>query len=55
MMDRVEPGDPDNSYLIRKLEGGPNINGQQMPFGGPPLDQAVIDDIRQWISDGAAQ
>ncbi len=52
-MDRVEPGDPDNSYLIRKLEGGPGITGTQMPQGGPFLNQATIDEIRSWIADGA--
>ena len=51
-LDRVEPGDPDNSYLIRKLEGTAST-GARMPFGGAPLDQSVIDDIRQWISSGA--
>ena len=51
-LSRVEAGDPDNSYLIQKLEGTAS-EGAQMPFGGPPLDQAVIDDIRQWIADGA--
>lgn len=51
-LSRVEAGDPDNSYLIQKLEGTA-AEGEQMPFGGPPLDQAVIDDIRQWIADGA--
>jgi hypothetical protein len=51
-LSRVEAGDPDNSYLIQKLEGTAS-EGEQMPFGGPPLDQAVIDDIRQWIADGA--
>lgn len=49
-MDRVEPGDPANSYLVRKIEG---TAGAQMPFGGPPLDQALIDDIRNWIAAGA--
>lgn len=53
-LDRVEPGDPDNSYLIRKLEGGPGIVGTRMPQGGPFLDQQTIDMIRQWITDGAA-
>jgi hypothetical protein len=24
-----------------------------MPFGGPPLPQATIDVIRQWITNGA--
>lgn len=49
---RVAPGDPDNSYLIQKLEGTASV-GVQMPEGGPPLPQATIDVIRQWISDGA--
>jgi hypothetical protein len=51
-LSRVEAGDPDNSYLIQKLEGIADEGGQ-MPLGGTPLDQAVIDDIRQWITDGA--
>jgi len=50
---RVAPMDPDNSYLIRKLEGAAGITGAQMPLGRPALDQAVIDEIRQWIVDGA--
>ena len=49
---RVAPGDPDNSYLIRKLEGTAS-EGQLMPLGGPPVPQATIDFVRQWISDGA--
>jgi len=49
-MDRVEPGDPDNSFLILRIEG---TVAPQMPLIGAPLDQAVINDIRQWISDGA--
>ncbi|HWM28488.1 MAG TPA: hypothetical protein VNQ14_08525 [Woeseiaceae bacterium] len=51
-LSRVEAGDPDNSYLIHKLEGTAS-EGVQMPFGGTPLEQAVIDDIREWITDGA--
>ena len=49
---RVDPGDPDNSYLVRKLEGTAS-EGQLMPLGGPPIPQATIDFVRQWISDGA--
>lgn len=49
---RVAPNDPDNSYLIQKLEGTAS-SGEQMPAGLPPLPQADIDVIRQWISDGA--
>ena len=51
---RVAPGDPDNSYLIVKLEGTDSrLVGDRMPFGGPYLSQAEIDVIRQWILDGA--
>lgn len=49
---RVAPNDPDNSYLVMKLEGTAS-SGAQMPFGGTPLPQATIDVIRQWITDGA--
>jgi hypothetical protein len=49
---RVAPGDPDASYLVHKIEGRPEA-GPQMPLGGPPLPQATIDVIRQWIVDGA--
>lgn len=50
---RVEPGNPDNSYIIRKLEGGPDIAGAQMPLNLPPLSQETINAIRVWISQGA--
>ena len=51
---RVIPGDPDNSFLIHKLEGTQNI-GQRMPLGGPFLDPSTIAVIRQWIANGAPQ
>jgi hypothetical protein len=54
-LQRVTAGDPNDSYLIHKLEGGPNIVGSRMPFGGPPLPQATVDSIRDWIAAGAAQ
>jgi hypothetical protein len=51
---RVAAGDPDNSYLIDKLEGtAPPPTNSRMPLGGPALDQATINAIRQWISAGA--
>ena len=54
---RVVPEDSDNSLLINKLEGhfanGDAVCGPQMPFGGTPLDQTVIDVIREWIDSGA--
>jgi hypothetical protein len=49
---RVEPGNADASYLIRKLEGTATEGGQ-MPLGAPPLPQSTIDFVRQWITEGA--
>jgi hypothetical protein len=49
---RVKPGDPDNSYIIQKLEGHAAV-GAQMPFGGPYLPITTVAFIRQWITDGA--
>jgi len=50
---RIDPGNADQSYLIRKLEGGPAITGVRMPFGGPYLSQETIDRIRAWVDSGA--
>ena len=50
---RVDPGDPDASYIVRKVEGGPDIQGGQMPLGGPPLEAAQITMLRDWIANGA--
>jgi hypothetical protein len=52
-LQRVEPGDPDNSYLVRKVEGGPGITGVQMPRGRDPLSAEQIQAIRDWIAAGA--
>jgi hypothetical protein len=51
---RVEPGDPDSSYLVQKLEGRASVGGR-MPLGQPALPDATILVIRQWIQDGALQ
>jgi hypothetical protein len=49
----VIPGNPDDSYLIRKLEGR-DITGVRMPFTGPPyLTPGQILVIRRWIEIGA--
>ena len=48
----VIAGDPDNSYLVRKLEGGPDIVGDQMPPGGE-LDADRLQLVRDWIEAGA--
>jgi hypothetical protein len=50
---RVKPGDPDNSYMVQKIEGAASISGARMPFGGPYLPQSTIDVIRTWVTNGA--
>jgi hypothetical protein len=60
-LDLVKAGAPDDSYLVRKIEGGPDIAGELMPQGCPgnPLNGAVClsaDDIaaiRTWIMECA--
>jgi hypothetical protein len=49
---RIRPGDPDLSYLVQKIEGRAAVGGR-MPLNSPPLPQATIDVIRQWVRDGA--
>jgi hypothetical protein len=51
-LSRVEPGEPDESYLVHKLEGTAD-QGLRMPLGLPPLDATEIDAIREWIALGA--
>jgi hypothetical protein len=50
---RVKPGDPANSYLVRKLEAGPDVTGGTMPGASSPLDPALIKMVKDWIADGA--
>lgn len=50
---RVIPGDPENSYLIHKLEGRSTIAGVRMPLGGPFLETGQIQVIERWIEIGA--
>jgi hypothetical protein len=50
---RVKPGDPNDSYMVHKIEGLAGITGGRMPLGETPLPQATIDAIRQWITNGA--
>ena len=51
---RVIPGDPENSYIIHKLEGRSTIAGVRMPRGnGPYLTEGQILVIKRWITNGA--
>jgi hypothetical protein len=53
-LQRVEPGNPEGSYLIHKLEGRPGIVGLQMPRTGPPnLTAGQLQVIKRWIEIGA--
>jgi hypothetical protein len=51
---RVNPGDPNASYLVQKIEGTAAV-GARMPLNGPALSQAQIDLVRGWIAAGAPQ
>ena len=50
---RVIPGDPENSYLVHKVEGNPDIVGVRMPQGGPYLTDGQILILKRWIAIGA--
>ncbi len=51
---RIIPGDPENSYIIHKLEGRSTIAGTRMPRGnGPYLTDGQMLVIKRWISNGA--
>lgn len=55
---RVHPGDPQNSYLMIKIDDSTaDVSsrrvGDRMPRGLPPLDPGDIATIRQWIVEGA--
>jgi len=50
---RIDPGNPDNSYLVQKIQGTAAV-GVRMPANGPPfLTQAQIDQVRAWVAAGA--
>lgn len=53
-LDLIEPGDPDRSYLIKKLRGDPDITGARMPLDNPgSLTQEQLDGIVGWVLAGA--
>lgn len=57
-LNRIEPGDAENSYLIHKLEGthlDAGGSGGRMPDNGPYLDDTTIEAIREWVNAGASE
>ena len=55
-MKLVDPGNPDNSFLLTKLIGpAAPEQGARMPFGGGVLHSGKIEAIRAWIEAGAPQ
>ena len=55
-MNRVTPNQPDNSYLVHKIQGthlAQGGGGSRMPLGRSPLSQDEIDLIRAWVQAGA--
>jgi len=52
--DRIEPGDPERSYMVKKLRGDPGITGERMPLDQPGgLPQEQIDGLIAWVRAGA--
>ena len=49
---RVDPGNPDQSYIVQKIQGNAAVGGR-MPLGQAQLPQDRIDLIRGWIAAGA--
>ena len=56
-MDRVEPGNPDDSWLVRMIEADPARRDDypRMPLASHPLSENQIANIRRWIELGAPQ
>ena len=60
-LQRVKPGKPQDSYLVRKIQGEPNISGVLMPQGCPGVPLAMaqclkpdeIAAIVQWVIECA--
>lgn len=51
---RVNPGNPEASYIVHKIEGRAGIVGRRMPFNGPPfMTDGQILILRRWIELGA--
>ena len=55
-MKLVDPGNPENSFLLTKLIGPESADqGSRMPFGGGMIHNGKIEAIRTWIEAGAPE
>jgi hypothetical protein len=52
-LERVAPGNPERSFLLRKLTGPGAAEGGRMPQAAAPLVAADIERVRAWIVEGA--
>jgi len=53
-LDYIRPGNPDASYLLKKVRGDADISGSRMPRDGPPfLTPQQIAGLAAWIQAGA--
>ena len=46
----IHPGQPDSSYLVKKVRGDEDIVGAPMPFTGERLSKQEIATIENWVS-----
>ena len=51
---RVNPGSPETSYLVHKIDGRAGITGTRMPRNGPPyMSDGQVLILKRWIELGA--
>ncbi len=48
----IVPGDPATSLLVKRVLGSPDL--PRMPMGLPPLTEAQIATLKQWVAEGAS-
>lgn len=49
----INPGRPDESYIVEKIAVDEPRRGSRMPRGMPPLSAEEIESIRSWVLGGA--
>lgn len=49
----INPGRPDESYLVEKIAMDAPTRGSRMPRGMPPLSDEEMETIRSWVLGGA--